>query len=74
MRVTPCSVHDECSGIFADSLREGLRSFLNDDVPPTTFIRERSVERGSIRIITILECGNDNVILEARFTLQKVMR
>ena len=74
MRVTPRSVHDECSGIRADSLGESFRSLLDDDVPPTTFVGERRVEWGAIRIIAILEYGNNDIALEARFTLQKVMR
>lgn len=71
MGITPCSVHDECPGVLANCLGESFRSMLHDDVAPTTFARETSVERRTIRIVAILELGNDNLILETRFTLYK---
>ena len=74
MRVTPCSVHNECAGILAYGLGESFWSFLRDDVPPTMFAGEGSIEGRSIRVLSILECRYDNLFFEARFTLNKVIR
>lgn len=40
VRVTPCSVHDECAGVLAYGLGESFRSFLDDNVPPTILAGE----------------------------------
>lgn len=74
MRVTPRSVHNKCARILADGLGKSFRSFFNDDVTPTSFTGESSVEGRTIRIIAVLERGDDNLLLEARFTLYKPMR
>jgi hypothetical protein len=44
---------------------------LNDDVPPTTFAGQTSVKGRSIRVVAVLELGNDDLVLETRFTLYK---
>lgn len=74
MGVTPRSVHDECAGVLADCLGKGFRPILNDDVPPTAFTWETSVEGGTVRVIAVLERGDDNLALETGFTLYKVIR
>ena len=74
MGITPCSVHDECPGVLANCLGESFRSMLNDDVPPSTFARETSVKGRTIRIVAVLKLGNNNLVLETRFTLLQIMR
>jgi hypothetical protein len=74
VRIAPCSVHNECAGVLADGLGESFWSFLDDDVPPTIFTGERSVKGGPIRILSVPKLGDDDLILEAGFTLYKVMR
>jgi len=69
--ITPRSVHDKCPRVFANCLGESFRSLLSDDVPPTTFARESSVEGRTIRVVAVLELRNDNLVLETRFTLYK---
>jgi hypothetical protein len=44
---------------------------LNDDVPPTTFARETSVKGRTISVVAVLKLGNNNLVLETRFTLYK---
>ena len=74
MGITPRSVHDECAGVLADRLGKGFRPILNDDVPPTAFTRETSVEGGTVGVIAVLERRDDNLALETGFTLYKVIR
>jgi hypothetical protein len=72
--VTPRSVHDERAAVLADCFGKGFRPILNNDVPPATLTGQSGVEGWSIRVVAILECGDDNVALETGFTLHKVMR
>jgi len=72
--VTPRSVHNERAGVLAYGLGESFWSFLDDNVSPTMLAGERSVERGAIRVLSILECRDDNLVFEARFTLDNVIR
>ena len=74
MRVTPCSVHNECARVLADGLGESFWSFLDNDIPPTILTGKRSVEGGPIRVLSVPELGNGDLVLEAGFTLYKVIR
>jgi hypothetical protein len=74
VRVTPCSVHNECAGVLAYGLGESFWSFLDDNVPPTIFAGERSIEERPIRVLSVLECRDDNLFFEAGFTLHKLVR
>jgi hypothetical protein len=42
---------------------------LDDNVPPTTFARQTSVEGRTIRVVAVLKRGDDDLVLETRFTL-----
>ena len=63
--VAPGRVHDENARILADSLRECFWALLDYDVTPTDFAGEGSVGRGSVRVFTVDELGDNNLILEA---------
>jgi hypothetical protein len=67
--ITPGSVHDEHTWVLADSLGKCLRTFLNDDVAPTDLAWHRSVERSSLRIVTVGEFRYLDLLLEAGFSL-----
>ena len=70
MSITPRSVHDERSGICTNGFRKLFRAFLDDDVTPSNFTRECSIEWGAINgVFAVLEFGNDNIIFKAWFTL-----
>jgi hypothetical protein len=68
--ITPGSVHDERSGILADSLGEGFGTVLDDNVAPSDLARESGVERRAVGVIPVLELGNDDFGLEAWFSLR----
>jgi hypothetical protein len=74
VRVTPRSVHNECAGVLANGLGESFWSFLDNDIPPTILTGERSVEGGPVRVLSVPELGNGDLVLEAGFTLYEVMR
>lgn len=70
MRITPCGVHDQCTRVFTHGLCKGFRALLNNDVSPTNGARQRCIEGGSIDgILATLKFGDDDVDLEAGFTL-----
>ena len=68
MRITPCSIHDQCTRILPNSLCERLGSVLDDDVPPSNLARHASIEWRPIHwIVAILQPRYNNLGLEAWF-------
>lgn len=68
--VAPGGVHDERSRVFADRLGERLWAVLNNNVTPTDFARESRIKRGSGGVLSVLELGDDDLTLEAWFSLK----
>jgi hypothetical protein len=62
--ITPGRVHDQASGILANSLGERLWSLLDDDVPPALSARLSRVERRTVRVLA-LERWDDDLIGQA---------
>lgn len=69
MRIAPCRVHDQHTGVLADSLRERLWPVLNDDVTPALLAWQRGVERRPVRFLSVLEWRHDHVVLETGLAL-----
>ncbi|KAG8964546.1 hypothetical protein FRC03_001650 [Tulasnella sp. 419] len=67
MSISPGSVHNQSSWIFTDSLGECFGTLLHDDVTPTNFTWDGSVEWWAIRIFTVLKSWNDDFSLDAGF-------
>lgn len=67
--VTPCGVHDECTGVLADGFGKRLGTMLHDDVTPTHFTGQRRIQGRTVDgILPVLELGDDDLVLEARFS------
>jgi hypothetical protein len=73
VRITPRSVHNKRTRVLADGLGESFWSFLDDNVPPAIFTGECSFEGRPIRVLSVREFGDDNLLLETGFTLNKIL-
>ena len=69
MSITPRRVHNEHTGVLADSLRERFRAVFHDDVAPADFAREGGVGGGSVGVRAVDKLGDDDLFPEARFSL-----
>lgn len=69
MSISPCSIHDQSSGVFTNGFGEGFKSLLYDDVSPSNLARESCIERRSIRVLAVLEFWNDDFCFQTRLTL-----
>ena len=70
MSISPCSVHDENSGVFANCLGKGFGAGLDDDISPTDFARQRCVQWWTPLVFSVLEFWNDDIVFQTGFTLR----
>ena len=69
MSITPGGVHDEDTRIRTNGFGEGLGTFLDNDVTPTKLAGEGCIQRRPFGVFAALEFGNNNLVLETRFSL-----
>jgi len=70
MCITPSRIHDECPRVVTNGFGKCFGTFLDNNVTPADLTWQRSVQRRTVLgVISVLECGNDYFVFEARFTL-----
>ena len=72
--ISPSSVHDENPRVFSHRFSERFGAGLNDNISPTDFARDRCVQRWTRFFFSVLELGNDNLILQAGLSLEKEIK
>ena len=71
MGITPGSVHDEGSRVVANGHRERFGTLLNDNVAPSYLARQCGIEGWSVGVVAALQFRDNDLSLEARFTLRE---
>ena len=74
MSITPGGIHDQAARVRADGLGEGFGALLDDDVAPTDLAWHRGVDGRAVRIVAVLQLGDDNLILETGLSLENHIR
>ena len=71
MSITPGGIHDQATRVRANGLGEGFGALLDDDVAPTDLAWQRGVDGRAVRIVAVLQLGDDNLILETGLSLPR---
>jgi hypothetical protein len=72
VRITPCRVHDEHTGVLPHGFCECFGALFDDDVAPAVLAGDRAVEGWAVLwVFAVLEGRDDDVIFETRLSLSK---
>lgn len=74
MSVSPSCVHDKGAWVLSYGIGESFGTVFDDDVTPTHLARKSSVNRWTIRVVAILQLGDNDFVFEtwfARLTLDR---